>query len=105
MTMQNDDEQIDAMVRAASAFPVDEDRLTQGVLRRIRDDDGGLFGLFGQRLRGAAFAFGCVLAATPVLMMQLPSDADDAVIAALLLGEGMLDDFAGDALFADEAVE
>ena len=50
MTMQDDD-RIDRDVRAASGFAVDEGRLTQAVLRRIRDDDGGLFGVFDHGLR------------------------------------------------------
>jgi hypothetical protein len=104
MTMQDDDK-IDALVRAASAYPVDEARLAQAVLRHIRDDDGGLFGVFRHGLRGAAFAFASVLVATPILMIQWPGDAEDAVIASLLLGEGLLEDAAMNALLPEENVE
>jgi hypothetical protein len=104
MTMQNDD-RIDALVRAASAHPVDEARLTRGVLTRIRDGDGGIFGLFGRHAKGAALAFASVLIATPVLMTQVPIAAEDAMIASLLLGEGWLDEAGVDALLTEEAVE
>ncbi len=103
--MQEDDDRVDAMVRAASAFPVDAGRMTQGVLARMRDDEDGVFGVFGSHLRGAALAFGVVLAAVPVLMTQVPSAVEDAVIASLLLGDGVLDDTAFDGLLTDEAVE
>lgn len=100
-----DDDRIDAMVRAASTYPVDEGRLTQGVLTCIRDRDAGIFGLFGQHVRGAGLAFACLLVATPILVTQVSGDAEDAVIAALLLGEGLLDDAEIDALLVDEGVE
>ena len=102
--MQNDD-RIDGLVRAASAFPVDEARLTQGVLMRIRDEDTGMFGLFGRHARGAALAFASLLVATPVLMTQVPSETEDAVIASLLLGDGLLSDTAFSALADEETVE
>ncbi len=104
MTMQDDD-RIDAAVRAASAYPVDEARLTQGVLTRIRDGDGGLFGLFGPHRRGAVLAFACVLVATPIIVTQVPGETEDAMIASLLLGEGLLADADIDALLTGEAVE
>jgi hypothetical protein len=105
MTMQDDDDRIDAMVRAASAYPVDEARLTRAVLTRVRDANAGVFGLFGRHARGAALAFASVLVATPILMTQVPSEAEDAVIAALLLGESLVNDATVDALLTGETVE
>jgi hypothetical protein len=104
MTMQDDDK-IDAMVRAASAYPFDESGLTQDVLTRIRDTDPGLLGLFGPHLRGAALAFASVLVATPIIVTQMPGATEEAMIASLVLGEGLLEDADIDALLGREAVE
>ncbi|MGL5009389.1 MAG: hypothetical protein ACRC6I_05870 [Paracoccaceae bacterium] len=104
MTMQTDDE-IDAAVRAASAFPVDEARLTQVVLTRIRDGNAGIFGLFGGHGRGAAVAFASLLVATPVLMTQVPLEAEDAAMESLLLGGGLLDEDGLAALLGGESLE
>lgn len=107
--MQDDDDRMDEMVRAASAFPVDTGRMTQTVLTRIRDDDGGVFGVFGSHLRGVAVAFGVVLAAVPMIVLQLPATgllaSDDAAVAALVMGDGLLGAGALDAMLAGEVVE
>ncbi len=100
-----DDDRIDGLVRAASAYRVDEARLTARVLTRIRDGDGGIFGLFGRHAKGAALAFASVLVATPILMTQVQSATEDALIASLLLGDGLLDAAGVDALLNIEAVE
>jgi hypothetical protein len=104
MTMTDDDE-INAMVRAAAAYPVDESRLAQAVLTRIRDDEAGLFGLFNHGLRRVPLAFALVLAATPVIVTQLPDTVDDEAVAALMLGDGMLGMSPLDDLLTGEELE
>jgi hypothetical protein len=104
MTM-TDDDKIKAMVRAASAFPVDEGRLAQAVLARIRDDDAGLFGLFNHGLRRVPVAFALILLATPLAVTQLPEAVDDEAVAALMLGEGVLGMSPLDALLSGEVLE
>ena len=104
MTMQTDD-QIDRDVRAASGFAVDESRLAQAVLRRIRDEDGGLFGVFDNGLRRVPLAFALILVATPVIVTQLPAASDDAAVAALVVGDGLLGAAALDGLLAGEVIE
>jgi hypothetical protein len=104
MTM-TDDDTIKAMVRAASAFPVDERRLTHAVLTRIRDDDAGLFGLFNHGLRRVPVAFALILLATPLAVTQFPESVDDEAVAALILGEGMLGMSPLDALLSGAVLE
>ncbi len=104
MKMQDDD-RIDVIVRAASDFPVDESRLAQAVLARIRDDDGGVFGLFQNGWRRVPLAFALVLIATPVVVTQLPMSSDDAAVAALVVGDGLLGASTLDALLVSEVIE
>jgi hypothetical protein len=100
-----DDDRIDKVVRAASGFAVDESRLAQAVLRRIRDDDIGLFGVFSHGWRRVPLAFALVLMATPVIVTQLPVVSDDDAVAALVVGDGLLGASALDALLTGEVVE
>jgi hypothetical protein len=102
--MQSDDD-LNAVLRAASQIPVDEARLTRAVLTRIRDDDASLFGLFGNHKRGVGIAFASVLAATPIAVMQIPPSPEDAMFASLLLGQDILDGSALDILLTDEGLE
>jgi hypothetical protein len=104
MTMQDDD-QIDALVRAASACDVDEARLSQAVLTRIRDGQQGLFGMFSQNWRVAPAGFAAVLAITPVLITQLPGNSEEDLIAALVTGGPVLVDASFVQFLAEEAFE
>jgi hypothetical protein len=99
------DEEIDADLRAASTFPVDEAQIARAVLTRIRDDDAGLFGIFGGHKRGIAVGFATVLVATPIIVTQIPAASQDAMIASALLGEGLLDHGVLDVLLTDEGLE
>jgi hypothetical protein len=96
------DAAIDAAVRAAAQHPTDEGRLAQGVLRRLRQDDPGLFGLFTQGWRLAPPAFAIVLIATPLIIASLPPPGEEDMVAGLILGAPM---FAELALDDDEVIE
>ncbi len=86
-----DDEQLDALICAASDRPVDEGALAARVLARMRDQPQGLsdwlFALPVPRLVPACFA--AVLALTPLGVMQLPLPVDPAEAAILGLATGV----------------
>jgi hypothetical protein len=95
----DDDDRIDALVRAASTRPVDEGRLTQTVLTRIRMAGAPstahwtrLFALpqFAGPGRLAPAGFVLVLIATPFAVANYPGDPADQVIYALALGDPAL---------------
>jgi hypothetical protein len=85
------DDDLDALIRRAAAFPIDEAHLTQRTLAALRNaDDGSLFALFTQpRLRFVPAAFAALLVATPFAITQVPATNDEVLVVTLALGDPM----------------
>ncbi len=92
----DDDDRIDALVRAASQRTTDEALLANNVLRRIRQDRQGPAGKRAGLLALPSFAgpgrfapagFALVLLATPFAVARYPVDQTEAVVTALALGD------------------
>ena len=95
------DDEIDAIVRAASDRPVHVARLTTGVMAQLPAQHHGFWFTPGMGLA----AFAAMLVATPLAILQYPVDTTSDYVSAAGLGEAETLDTDLGTLFAEGALE